>query len=372
MRYKESQVVGVFNQTLSSQPWSPPGVSLIAARRMWPTTQGKGVVIAVLDTGIDDEHPDLQGKVVGGRSFVPGEADYRDENGHGTHVAGTIAAHGKILGVAPQASLLAAKVLNRYGAGSYVSIRQGLAWARNWEGKNGERVNIVNLSLGGPLPNSGLHEEIKKVVAAGITVVCAAGNSGDGKPGTPEISYPAYYQETVAVGAVNLKTGIANFSNSNDRIDIVAPGVNTYSTYPGGRYVELSGTSMATPHISGALALICSRYHMRFHAYPSPAFLNDLLHYMAIDLGQIGFDKLFGYGLFSFNLDGGKSILLTAGRKEYQLNDRNASFQMAPFIYEKECCTSIVEISELLGCDAAFLHPNGANGSESGQVQIWD
>jgi len=261
--------VAVYDRTLSDEPWIPPGISLMAAEKVWPSTRGQGTVVAVLDTGIDYRHPDLAGNVIGGRSFIPGEPDYLDLNGHGTHVAGIIAANGKILGMAPEAKLLAVKVLNQNGFGTIMSINQGLAWVRNWVGENGQRVNVVNMSLGSALPNSAMHQEIIKLVESGITVVCAAGNAGDGNPDTPEIDYPAYYPETIAVGAINLQTGIANFSNSNDRIDVVAPGVNTYSTYPDNRYVELSGTSMACPHIAGAVALIISRYQKRFLNNPT-------------------------------------------------------------------------------------------------------
>lgn len=368
MRQFAHGVRAVFNHTLADKPWAPPGVSLIAARKMWPVTYGREAVVAVLDTGIDYNHPDLAGNVIGGISMIPGVKDYWDDNGHGTHVAGTIAAHGKLLGVAPQTRLLAVKVLDKNGAGSYSDISRGIAWARQWQGPQGEKVNIINMSLGGPVPNNSMHKEIILAVQAGISVVCAAGNSGDGDPNTSEISFPAYYEETLAVGAVNLQVGLANFSNSNDHIDIVAPGVATYSTYPDEKYVELSGTSMAAPHISGALALICSRCQLRFGIYPTPEQIRILLHYQAIDLGEVGFDNLSGYGLFSFNIDGGKAMQLFMDQNTYQVNAEQKDLNSVPFLHYNMACAAIEELADLMSTDTAYIPPDADHG---GKILLW-
>lgn len=356
---------------LEQRQWTPPGVALIAARKIWPSTRGENAVVAVLDTGIDYDHPDLRDKVLAGASFVPGTASYMDDNGHGTHVAGTIAANGKLLGVAPESNLLAVKVLDKNGSASYSDICRGLAWVRQWQGKQGEKVNVVNMSLGGSIPRPSMHEEIKKAVKAGITVVCAAGNSGDGNPDTAEISYPAYYAESMGVGAVDLQTGIANFSNSNDHIDIVAPGVETYSTFPGGKYVKLSGTSMAAPHISGAVALIYSRWWGRFGRYPQVDFVKELLHYQAVDLGKIGFDTLYGFGLFSFNLDGAKFIRLFIDKDEYWVNGQKFDIRTVPFLKQQVPCGGLQEICEILGTDCTWIAPDAAKNGQMGIVDIW-
>lgn len=365
----QNPILGVYRRTLSDEPWSPPGVSMAAARKMWSSTRGGGAVVAVLDTGIDYQHPDLVDNVIGGISFIDSEPDYMDENGHGTHVAGTIAANGKILGVAPEAKLLAVKVLSKKGYGSYRGIIQGLEWARKWRGPGGEQVQVINMSLGGPVSEPGLHQEIQRVVKDGITVVCAAGNSGDARSDTREIAYPAYYPETIAVGAVDLKTGIANFSNSNDQIDIVAPGVDTYSSYPGKRYVKLSGTSMATPHITGCTALIYSRYFKRFKAFPTPDKVEEILHYLATDLGEVGYDELFGFGLFTFNLDGGKEIRLLAGSKQAYINDQIVELQHAPSAQEGTILASVQEVAGLLNTDSIQAAPGP--GHPQGQVLIY-
>lgn len=351
--------------------WAPPGVSLIAAGKMWTSTQGKNAVVAILDTGIDYNHPDLKDNVIGGVSFVTGEGDYMDFNGHGTHVAGTIAARGKLLGAAPDAKLLAVKVLDKNGMGAFNSILQGLNWARNWRGKQGEKVNIINMSLGGPLPNNALHDAVIKAYQDGITLVCAAGNAGDAKPDTSEIAYPAYYDEALSVGAVDLRTGIADFSNSNDQIDIVAPGVCTYSTYPSGRYVKLSGTSMAAPHISGAAALIYSHYFKQFGQYPSPAQVKLIMKYQAVDLGEAGFDNLYGFGLFTFNPAGGKAIRLVVGQRKYYVNGQEALLSTAPIMDKGVVLVSADEICGLLTTDMDFVSSDGSEQNSEGMLEIW-
>ncbi|HZJ84067.1 MAG TPA: S8 family serine peptidase [Syntrophomonadaceae bacterium] len=370
MKIIQPAIKGIYGHTLSNIPWAPPGVSLIGAQRMWPTSKGGNVIVAVVDTGIDYTHPDLEENIIGGASFIVGDRDFKDENGHGTHVAGIIAAQGAILGVAPEAKLLGVKVLNKSGVGSISSIIQGLAWARKWRGENGEKVNVINMSLGSPLSNTKLHQEIKKAVLDGITVVCAAGNEGDGNPDTVEISYPAYYQETIAVGAINLQTGIADFSNSNDRIDVVAPGVDTYSTYPGGRYVELSGTSMASPHIAGAVALVYARYLLKFSSSPSPEDVKRLLHYQAINLGTIGFASLYGYGLFTFTIDGGKAIKLIVGENNYYINDETYYLNTPPFVKEGIVVADIGDICNLLNTNTLLL-PIDDKEKNPGQILIW-
>jgi major intracellular serine protease len=370
MRIPKTNTLAVYEKTLSTSPWSPPGVSLIAARRIWPDTTGENVVVAVLDTGIDYEHPDLAHKVVDGISLVPGEKTYMDGHGHGTHVAGIIAAQGSLLGVAPGAKLLAVRVLDNHGQGSYGNIARGIEWAIKWRGSQGERVNIINMSLGGPIPNSSLHKRILEAINEGITVVCAAGNEGDGTSSEREISYPAYYSETIAVGAVDLQTRIANFSNSNDRIDVVAPGVDTYSTYPGKRYVKLSGTSMATPHIAGSAALIYSRYFKRYNKFPSPEMVSTLLQFLSIDLGDAGFDELYGYGLFSFNPGGGKAIVIKTGDKECQINGKKLSLPVVPTVHDGQMCGSMNVLADILQSDALFI-PSGFENNEKDELRIW-
>jgi major intracellular serine protease len=155
-----------------------------------------------------------------------------------------------VVGVAPEANLLIVKVLDKNGSGQYEWITNGIYYAIE------QKVDIISMSLGGPEDVPELHEAIQKAVEHNILVVCAAGNEGDGQDATNEIAYPGCYNEVISVGAINLDRQISDFSNSNNEVDLVAPGENILSTYLKGKYAKLSGTSMATPHVSGALALI--------------------------------------------------------------------------------------------------------------------
>lgn len=235
----------------------PRGIELIQAPKIWEQTKGKGITIAVLDTGCDSTHPDLKVRIIGGKNFTgddQGNPDvYKDYNGHGTHVAGTMAAvqnNSGVVGVAPEANLLILKVLDKNGSGQYEWIINGINYAVE------QKADIISMSLGGPEDVPELHEAIKKAVDNRILVVCAAGNEGDGQDSTDELAYPGSYNEVISVGAINLERRSSEFTNSNNEVDLVAPGEEILSTYLNGKYAKLSGTSMATPHVSGALALI--------------------------------------------------------------------------------------------------------------------
>ena len=246
-------------------PQIPEGVRMIQAPEVWAEAErGIGHIVAILDTGCQPDHPDLQGRIVGGKNFTAdfngNSENFDDNNGHGTPVAGTVAASyredGGIAGVAPEAHLLILKVLTGEGSGEYQGIIDGIHFAIDWKGPDDETVNVISMSLGGSEDVVELHAAIKRAVDAGIAVVCAAGNEGDDLHDTDEFAYPGAYGEVIQVGAVDFDRRIAKFSNTNDKIDLVAPGVDIYSTFPGGKYASMSGTSMAAPHVSGALALI--------------------------------------------------------------------------------------------------------------------
>ncbi|WLR48665.1 S8 family peptidase [Halobacillus litoralis] len=250
----------------------PKGVHMVEAQSLWDETrQGESSVIAVIDTGCQSDHPDLQGQIVGGRNFTDdynGDAEnFQDNNGHGTHVAGTIAAKEDgegVVGVAPQAKLLILKVLSEEGSGQYQWITDAIDYAVQWRGENNERVRVISMSLGGPEDTPELKKSILNAISEGVSVVCAAGNEGDGREDTMEYAYPGAYNEVIQVGAVDERRRLAPFTNTNDQIDLVAPGVNVLSTYLEGKYARLSGTSMATPHVSGGLALIIPLVESQF------------------------------------------------------------------------------------------------------------
>lgn len=215
---------------------------------------GKGVKIAVLDTGIAN-HADL--KVSGGISLVGDEVspNYVDDNGHGTHVAGTIAAQNNgigVVGTADKADLYSVKVLDSEGAGSYEDVIEGIEWAIQ------KKVDIISMSFGGSEYSQALQEAIKEASDSGILMVAAAGNMGG--QGEEKELYPARFPEVVSVGATTKFNTRAPFSSTGNEIDIVAPGLDILSTTMDGNYGTLSGTSMAAPHFTGAAAALWSTH----------------------------------------------------------------------------------------------------------------
>jgi len=210
-----------------------------------------------------------------------------------------------------------------------------------------------------------LHKIIIQLAKDGVTTIAAAGNEGDANPETSEVVYPAYWLEVLAVGAVNLASKAADFSNTNNRIAVVAPGVETISTYLGGKYVKLSGTSMATPHISGACALIHSRHLKTFGTIPDPEWTYKYLKLNAIDLGSMGYDNLYGYGLFSFNPSGGVYLRIEADHKKVYRNEQVGEL-LYPLINQKDVpFLSMPDLMKQLNIDYVWLNRNG-------RLEIWD
>lgn len=276
----------------------PDNIYRIGVTELWKQGYtGSGVVIAVLDTGCDVEQLDLKERIIGGYNFTKelnGDVHkWVDLNGHGTHTAGTIAASSNnsgIVGVAPDVKLLILKVLDKHGNGSVKSLVEAIEYAIVWQGPNGEKVNILSMSLGVSSPEENLYKAIKNAVAHNIAVVVAAGNEGDGNLKTSEYSYPAGFKEVIAVGAIDHNNKVANFSNTNKEVDIYAPGVDIKSTYINNGYMELSGTSMATPHVAGALALLINKYENLKNTKPTEKQLFDYLmaHTSNVYLSEYG------------------------------------------------------------------------------------
>ncbi|MRG85244.1 S8 family peptidase [Salinibacillus xinjiangensis] len=266
----------------------PKGVDLIGAPEIWKDATASDITVAILDTGCDVNHLELNENIIGGRNFTnddQGNPDIiMDYNGHGTHVAGTIAAKQNeqgVVGVAPDAKLLILKVLGKDGSGQYDWIIDAIHYAIE------QQVDIIQMSLGGPNDVSDLHDAIQQaVIQHNIPVVCAAGNEGDGKHQTDELAYPGSYNEVISVGAVDLERSSSEFSNSNNQIDLVAPGEQIISTYLEGKYAKLSGTSMAAPHVSGALALIKTLASKHFERQLSEAELYAQLIRRTVPLGH--------------------------------------------------------------------------------------
>jgi len=232
------------------------GLDMIKAKSIWAESKkGAGVKIAVIDSGCDINHENLKNNIIGVRNFT--NEDKKNPNividrvGHGTHVTGIICANGNnMTGVAPDAKIYVLKAINRTGTGKLSWVINAIKYAIE------KRVDIISMSLGLSENSPKLENIIKEAVNNNIAVVCAAGNEGDGNDDSFEYSYPAAYIDVISVGAVDKKGVPAKFSNTNACIDLVAPGVDIISTYPNNKFASLSGTSMATPYVSGSLALL--------------------------------------------------------------------------------------------------------------------
>ena len=229
------------------------GINRVHAPAAWPLTEGKGVKVAVIDTGIDTGHPELSGSVDGGYSAITkteNPADYQDDNGHGSHVAGTIAAKkdGKgVVGVAPKARLYAVKVLDADGSGNLSDVIDGIVWAA----KN--KMDVANMSLGAPVDSEAMKRAVRFARGSGVVVVAAAGNSGG------SVGFPGAYEDTIAVAASDSNDKLAGFSSRGPEVDFIAPGVDVLSAKMGGGFASYSGTSMAAPHVAGLAALAVSQ-----------------------------------------------------------------------------------------------------------------
>ncbi|MGP4108764.1 S8 family peptidase [Virgibacillus sp. L01] len=219
----------------------------------WDVTRGNsGQEIAVLDTGVDYRHEDLNDKTILGYDFVQNDYKPMDRNGHGTHVAGTAAAETNngigIAGMAPNSSILAVRVLDARGSGSLADIADGIIYAADYG------AEVINLSLGCDCDTQTLENAVNYAWNKGTVVVAASGN--DGVSTTFE---PASYENVIAVGAVDSNNQIASFSNYGEWVDVMAPGVDIASTYLRDGYVYMSGTSMASPHVAGLAALLAGQ-----------------------------------------------------------------------------------------------------------------
>jgi subtilisin len=268
--------------------WSVPHIRADVAHASG--NKGAGVKIAVIDCGIDRTHEDLDDNYKGGYDFISNDTDPDDETSisHGTHVSGIIAAEANgigVIGVAPEASIYAVKVLDGSGFGTLEDVIAGIEWAVD----NG--MNIANMSLEGPDFQS-LHDACDAAYAAGVLLVAAGGNTSGG-----EVKYPAAYSSVIAVTATDAGDQKAYFSPIGPALELAAPGNGILSTVREGNYAFLSGTSQAAPHVTGIAALFYAIDTVDLNDNGIQDEVRDMLKNSAIDLGEPGFDSTFGYGL---------------------------------------------------------------------------
>ena len=235
------------NDTLYPQQWALPAIN---APDAWAalSPDAPAVVVAVIDSGICADHPDLQGKVLPGWDYVENDANPQDDFDHGCGVAGIIAADLDnsigVAGVAPNARILPLRVLDASGVGTYSNVAAAIIAATD------QGAKIINLSLGGSMPSSLLEDAVNYAASRGVTVVAAAGNTGQ-----PGVLYPAAYPAVIAVGSVDANLQPSSFNSTGPEIDTYAPGRNILSLTKAGGYAAMSGTSFAAPQVAGIAAL---------------------------------------------------------------------------------------------------------------------
>jgi subtilisin family serine protease len=277
---------------LRPQQW---GLDMIEADPAHQVATGSGAVVAVIDSGVQADHPDLAGRLLPGYDFVDNDGTPQDGNGHGTHVTGIVAADAGngigIEGVAPGAMVLPVRVLGNDGSGSTAAVAQGIDYAV------AHHADVINLSLGSDVPLVGgnppeFDQAIGRALDAGIVVVAAAGNSG-----LPACDQPSGQGRLLCVGAVDRNGNRAYYSNFGQGLGITAPGGagvpfdhDILSTYPPGTYAELAGTSQATPHVAAVAALLAG---LGVHGQ---AAVQRILA-TARDVGAPGPDSTYGAGI---------------------------------------------------------------------------
>ena len=278
----KAAAASIGSEPYGAQQW---GLYWVEAEKAWPVTSGKGVTVAVVDSGVDRTHPDLAGRTLSQVDLV-GDGLGGDQNGHGTHVAGIIAANldGKgIAGLANQVSILPVRVLDADGVGDAATVTQGIYQAVDRGAK------VINMSLGGTSDSAVLRSAVAHAVARGVTVVAAGGN--DFANGNPT-QYPAAYPNVIGVSSINEDGESSWFANTGSYIDLTAPGEDILSTVPGG-WQYGTGTSMAAPFVSASAALVRA-------ANPTlgVSSVTAVLQTTAIDDADgDGWDSTFGYGL---------------------------------------------------------------------------
>ncbi len=269
----------------SSDQWAPQHIGAPSA---WSETHGStDVVVAVVDSGLDMSHPEMSGRYVDGYDFVNDDDDPTDDHGHGTHVSGIIGAGTDnstgIAAIGWDTKLMPVKVLNSSNVGRHDEIAAGIVWAAD------SGADVINLSLGSTSTSQTLSDAVEYAHSEGALLVCAAGNLGDTDP-----FYPAAYDDCMAIGATTDSDAKWSASNYGSWLSMTAPGDAIYSTYiysTGYPYVSWSGTSQAAPHVSAVAALM-----LAVDCTLSNADLRSALEETAVDLGDTGFDEVFGYG----------------------------------------------------------------------------
>lgn len=266
------------------------GIGKFNVQKLRNFTDGAGVIVGVVDTGIDDAHPDLAGQVIGSWDFTNSPSGPKDRNGHGTHCSGTIASNKPNIGIATGAKLVHGKGLSDSGSGG----GNGIAAAMRKCYEAGAR--IVSMSLGSSSRDSAIDAAGQELTEKGCWVVCAAGNSGGN---TGNVDFPGRLPWALSIAAVDANLKVASFSSAGAKIETSGAGVQIWSLRPGGGYAQMSGTSMATPFCAGVLALYMSALLKAGKPIPTTDQLRKLLVDDSMDVHDPGVDRRTGPGTIS-------------------------------------------------------------------------
>ncbi len=263
---------------------------------------GKNTAICILDTGVNYTHPDLGGcfgsgcRVIDGYDFINNDVDPMDDHGHGTLVSGIAAGSGGIKGVAPEAKIIAVKVLGSNGAGTTDSIIAGIDWCVS--NATIYNISVISMSLGTEALFSnycdnesgitGLTSSVNSAIGKNVSVVAASGNDGN----KTSISAPACIQNATAVASTTKTDAMSSFSNRNNITDLLAPGSNINSTRLAGGYATNDGTSLAVPHVAGAIAILYQKYKLLYDVFPNASFIEDLLKQSGVKINDTGGNNL--------------------------------------------------------------------------------
>ena len=220
-------------------------------KSMWSSSKGEGVKVGIIDTGCDLNHPDIKNNLLQGINIIDTNKDPSDDNGHGTHVSGTIAAedHGLgMVGVAPLAKIIPIKALDKQGSGNNSNISKAIIWAAD------NKCDFIGMSLGCERGSLDMNKAIDYAVKKGVIIFCAAGNSGE----SHSIMYPANNEQTISIGAIDKNLNRTNFTCSGEELDFLCPGSDIISCVPNNGYASMSGTSMSNPFAIGCACLLLS------------------------------------------------------------------------------------------------------------------
>lgn len=263
--YIQEPIYGMSTRNPAVKGWE---ITKFKIPEYWNQSRGEGVIVAVIDTGVDFNHEDIKNNIVSGKNFVESNSDPMDVCGHGTHVSSTIAAEDNgygIVGVANKAKIMPIKALDDSGNGKMQNIVSAIKFAAD------SNVDFITMSLGSPKPSKAIEDAINYAVSKKCIIFCAAGNSGPNH----DIMYPAKYNGTISIGAIDKNLSRTNFTCSGDSLDFLAPGHDIIGCVPNNNYSLMSGTSMSNPYAVGLASLLLS-YNRREKKYKLDSY-NDYI-----------------------------------------------------------------------------------------------